>query len=59
MVKSELENIWLEYLSQTREDEFGPKSESVFLDFKEKQVFVTLINAIVLRQLNLLVITNL
>ena len=38
MVKSELENIWLEYLDETRDEEFGPKSQSVFLDFKEKQV---------------------
>jgi hypothetical protein len=42
MVKSELEEIWLIYEDQTRDEDLGPKSQSVFLEFKEKQVWTQL-----------------
>ena len=37
-LKMELDYVWLEYLDLAKDDEFGPRAESVLIDFKENQV---------------------
>jgi hypothetical protein len=33
-----LENVWLEFLDKSNEEEFGPRREEFIADFKQKQV---------------------